>query len=121
MITGTRDHCGQAFDGALQEDAGDEAVDPAVEVARHIFQRLADADGAFEEDGSAAHLLHGEFEGELGAERGLLEQHAEVLAVERMRVGGGRFFDFGGEIEEIEEFVVREVEIREEIGCGGFE
>ncbi len=69
---------------------------------------------------SAAHLLHGEFEGEFGAERGLFEKHAEVLAVEGVGVGGRGFFDFGGEIEEVEEFVVRDIEIREEIGCGGF-
>jgi hypothetical protein len=35
-------------------------------------------------------------------------------------VEGGRF-QFGGEIEEVEEFVVREVEILEEVGGGGFQ
>ena len=88
-MTGTRDHCGEAFDGALQEDAGDEAIDPAVEIAGDILEGLADADGAFEEDRAAAHLLHGEFEGELGAERGLFEEHADVLAVEGVGVVGG--------------------------------
>ena len=120
-MTGTRDHCGEAIDGALQEDAGDDAVDPAVEIAGDVFERFADADGAFQEDRSAAHLLHGEFEGELGAERGLFEEHAEVLAVQGVGVVAGRVFDFGGEIEEVEEFVVGEVEILKEIGCGGFE
>ena len=37
-----------------------------------------------------------------------------------MGVVAGRLLHFGGEIEQVEEFVVREVEIREEIGCGGF-
>ena len=112
---------GEAIDGTLQEDAGDQAIDPAIEVAGDVLQGLADADRAFEEDRSAAHLLHGKFEGELGAKRGLFEEHADVFSLEGMRVVGGRGLHFGGEVEQVEEFVVREVEILEEVGGGGFQ
>jgi hypothetical protein len=39
---------GETIDSALEEDACDEAIDPAVEVAGDILEGLADADGAFE-------------------------------------------------------------------------
>ena len=38
---------------------------------------------------SAAHLAHGEFEGELGAQRRLLEEHGDGLAVERVPIVRG--------------------------------
>jgi hypothetical protein len=38
-----------------------------------------------------------------------------------VRVIGGGGFDFVGEVEKVEEFVAGEVEILEEVGCGGFE
>jgi len=41
----------------------------------------------------------------------------------RRRVGvvAGGGFDFGGEVEQVEQLVVGEVEILQEVGCGGFD
>src|SRR4051812_42966859 len=64
---------GEPFDGSLEEDAGDDAVDPAIEIAGDVFEGFADADGAFDEDAAAAELLDGELESELGAEAGFFE------------------------------------------------
>src|SRR5438105_7709864 len=83
---------GESFDGGLEEDAGDDSVDPAIQVAGDIFERLADADGSFDEDVAAAELLHGEFKGELGAEAWLFEKERKIFAVERAgEIGGGGF------------------------------
>ncbi len=111
----------QAIDRALQEHAGDQAIHPAVQVAGDILQGLANADRAFQEHAPAAHLLHGELEGELGAQRGLFEKHTEVLAVQGVRVVAGGSFHFCGKVEKVKEFVVGEVEILQKVGCGGFE
>ena len=112
---------GEAIHRALQEYPRDQAIHPAIQVAGDIFQRLANADGAFQEHASSAHLLHGEFEGELGPQRGFFEQHADILAVQGVRVVAGRGFHFGGEVEQVEEFAVGEIEILQKVGCGRFE
>src|SRR5262249_55983008 len=72
---------GEAFDGGLEEDAGDDSVDAAVQIAGDILERFADPDGAFDEDAAAAELLDGQLEGELGAKTGLFEEKGDVLAV----------------------------------------
>ena len=50
----------QLFDGGLGEDAGDDAMDPAVEIAGDILERLADADGALAKDRRAAEFADGD-------------------------------------------------------------
>ena len=57
----------EVLDRLLGEDACDEAVVPALEVAGDVLEGLADADGSFEKRRVAAELFHGDFEGELGA------------------------------------------------------
>ena len=79
---------GQLVDGALEEDPGHDALGPAVEIARHIFDRLAVADQPGDRDGIAAELLDGEFEGQTGAQRRLFEQQAQVTATQRVGIPG---------------------------------
>ena len=69
----------------------------------------------------AAELLDGELERQLGAERRLFEQERDGLAVERVRIVARATLDFGGEIEQVEQFVVGEVEVAEQVRGGGFE
>ena len=69
---------------------------------------------------AAAQLLDGEFERELGAQRRLFEEQGDGFAREGAGVVAGRALDVGGEIEEVEQFVVGEIEIFEEIGMRRF-
>ena len=64
---------GQVFHGAMQEDAGHDPVYPPVQIARDIFERLADADGAIHENRVAAQLPDGQFEREARAQGRLFE------------------------------------------------
>lgn len=107
---------GEFLDGVLGEDAGDDAVGPAVEVAGDIGEGFAVADEADLCDGTAAELLDGEVKGEAGAEGGFFEQEAEVASGEGVGEVGGAAFDLFGEGEEAGEFVDGEVEVGAEIG-----
>ena len=70
---------------------------------------------------TAAQLLHGQFEGELGAQGGFFEQHADVLAVQGVRVVARRGLDLGGEVEQVDQFVVGQVEVVEKVVGIGFQ
>ena len=91
-------------------------MDPAVEVAGDILDGLAGADGTFGEDGIAAELFDGEFEGEAGAEGSFFKEQGDGFAGEGMRLVAGRLLDIEGGIEEAGEFVVGDVEVAAEVG-----
>ena len=61
-------------------------VDPALEVARDVGDRLASAerDVRLQRDDVAAELAHGDLERRPRAQRRLVEQHRDVAAVERV-------------------------------------
>jgi hypothetical protein len=90
------------LDGGLFEDAGDDPVHPAVEVAGDVLERLTDADRPIDEERAAAQLLDSQLERQPGAQRGLFEQQGDGLAVERAGIIARRALDLGSEIEEME-------------------
>ena len=94
--------CSQPLDGALFEDAGDDAIHPAVEVARDILERLADADRPIDEERIAAQLLDRQLERQPRAQRGFFKQQGDGLPIERAGIIARRLLDLGGEIEEVE-------------------
>ena len=106
---------GQPLDGGLLEDAGDDAVHPAVEVARDILQRLPDADRPVDEERVAAQLLDRQLERQPGAQRGFFKQQGDGLAIERVGVIARRLLDLGGEIEQVKQLIVGKIEIAEQV------
>src|SRR5262245_8830206 len=101
----------QIVDGLLCEHAGDDPIDPAIQIAGDVLQWLADADGAIDKDGGSAELRDGEFKSESGAEGGFFEKEGDGFAVENVSEGAGSALDFAGEVEEVDELVGGEVEI----------
>ena len=90
-----RRRCGERLQPRLRVGADDGAVDPALEVARDVGDRLALAEHflARRLDHVAAELAHGDLEGRARAQRRLLEQQREVRPGERLLVrhaGGAR-------------------------------
>ena len=71
----------------LAERADHHRVDPALEVAGHVVDRLAIGvhHVGRDLDDVAAELADADREGDAGAQRGLLEQQADVPAVQRLR------------------------------------
>ena len=111
--------CVQAL---LREGADDDGVDPALEVARHVLDRLAvgvhDVGGNL--DDVAAEFADADGHGDAGAQRRLLEQQADVLAVQR--VAGRRLhaldafaLQLGGELQHLGEAIGIEIENRKKI------
>jgi hypothetical protein len=97
---------GHLFENALRVDAGDDAVDPAVEIARDIGDRFALAERGrglrvIEEDHGSAHALNADIEGDAGAERGLLENQGDEFAVQRRGVTDRAGLDIGREVKEL--------------------
>ena len=88
LITGIEAGCRQLLDQRVAEGARHDAVDPARQVARDVGRRLARADpdllGA-QQDRVAAELGHAGLEGHVRAQRGLLEEHRERAAAQRLR------------------------------------
>ncbi len=78
---------GELLKDALRERADDDGVDPALEIARDVADRLAPAerDVRLERDEMAAELTNGDLEGRPRAQRRLVEQHADVAAVQHVR------------------------------------
>ena len=120
-MTGTRDQAARPSTVLWRKTRATMPLTQRSRLRAISLKGFADADGAFDEDEAAAQLFHGELEGELGAEGGFFEEEAEILAIEGAGVIGGRGFDAAGEIEEVEQLVVREVEIFQQIGRAGFE
>ncbi len=116
-MTGTDDQR-EVFDRLLREGAGHDGIDPAIEVAGNVFDRLAGADGAVAENGIAAELFDGQLEGHVRAQRGLFEEQRDGCSSERAGVIAGGVFDVEREVQEVGELVVGEVEITREIGSG---
>ena len=81
---------GELLEQPLRERPDDDRVDPALEVARDVGDRLAAAERGvrLQRDHVAAELADGDLERRARAQRRLLEQHRDVPAAER--VGGRR-------------------------------
>ena len=77
---------GELLEQPLRERPDDDRVDPALEVARDVGDRLAPSERrvGLQRDDVAAELADGDLEGRPGAQRRLLEQHRDVPAVERV-------------------------------------
>ena len=85
---------GHLGDGFVRVGAEHDDVHPALEVAGHVGERLALAEGRLrlvDEDGVAAEGVDGGFEGEAGTQRGLLEEHHHLLASSAWRKSSGWF------------------------------
>ena len=80
---------GERFEARLRVGADHRAVHPALEVARHVLDRLAAAerDVLGRLDDVAAELADRDLERRAGPERRLLEQQRDVPALERPDVG----------------------------------
>jgi hypothetical protein len=61
-------------------------------------------------------LLDRQFKSKARAQRRLLKKQADILTAEGARILGGRSLHLGGQVEEIEDLVVSEVEIAHQIG-----
>ena len=107
----------------LRERADDDRVDPALEVARDVGDRLAlpERHVRLQRDDVAAELAHGDLERRARAQRRLLEQHRDVTAVERVarsapaRPSERSAFSCARELEAALEIGGVEVEDREEV------
>lgn len=76
---------GQFFYQLLLEATDHDGVDPAAEAAGHVLDAfsLAETDRIRgQQHGVAAQLVHAYLEGGDGAQRGLFEEHGDILAVE---------------------------------------
>lgn len=81
--------------------AEDHDAHPALEVAGHVGEGLALAEGGLglvDEDGVAAEGVDGGLEGEAGAQGGLLEEHDHLAGVEGVAEVFGMGFDGVGEL-----------------------
>ena len=86
-MTGTSAVRGHLGDGVVRVGAEDDDVHPALEVAGHVGEGFALAEGRLglvDEDGVAAEGVDRGLEGEARAQRGLLEEHDHLLGVERV-------------------------------------
>ena len=106
---------GQPIDGLLPEHPGDDAVHPAVQVARHVLQRLAHADRRLEKQRIAAQLFDGQLERQPRAQRGLLKQQRDGLARQRLRIIPRRPLDRGRQVQQITQLVVGQVQVPEQV------
>ena len=109
---------GHLFDDRMAEGAQHDEVDPAFEVVGDVVERLAGIEAAgrlVDEEGAAAQAVHAGFEGEAGAQRGLLEEHDHLLAGEHAAEVRGALLQHGGEAEEREDFGGGEVVDGDEI------
>ena len=109
----------QFIDGGLRENARDDALGPAIQIAGDIFHRLAFPDGAGGDHGIAAELLDGELEGHAGAQRRLFEQQSKVAAGQRLSEARGSALDLGSEIQHASQLVTRKIEVGGEVAGSG--
>ena len=115
LMTGTEGPLRQVVHRLLREHAGHQAVEPAVQVAGHVLEGLAHADGPFQKSGVAAKLFDGLLEGELGAQRRFFEKENDGFPCENLRVGGRRALHLGGEVQQQQDFVVGEIEVAQQV------
>src|SRR5580693_4704477 len=101
-----RDACvgGHFFEDFLLVDTGDDAVDPAIEVARDIGDGFARAERGgglrvVKENDRAAHALDAYIKSDSGAKRRLFENQGDEFSRQRGSVTAWTGFDFRGELE----------------------
>src|SRR5258707_12384346 len=95
---------GHFFQHALLVNARDDAVNPALEIARHIGNGFALAEAGLrmvEEDDLSAHALNADLEGDAGAQGRLLENQRDEFAAQVAVVKLGMRLEFPGELEEV--------------------
>ncbi len=102
----------------LKEGARHDAAEPAIEIARHIFERFAQADPAVVNKREAAQFLNGELESHSRSQRRLLKEHRDRFPRESGAVFTGRAFDVVRKVEDGKEFTRSEVEIPGQIAGG---
>src|SRR4029077_2111180 len=95
---------GHFFENTLVIDTRDNALHPAIEIARNIGDGLAGAERGgslrvVEEDHGAAHALDTDFEGDTGAERGFLENEGDEFAMQRRGIADWASLYVRGEME----------------------
>ena len=103
---------GQIVDRILFEYTRHDTVRPAVEIAGHVLQRLAIADGADADNAIAAELFDRKFESQPSPQRRLLEQQRQIAAGQRLRVSRRGAFDFSRELQQIGKLVTSKIQIR---------
>ncbi len=59
--------------------------------------------------------MNGVVESQACAQRGLLEKQADILTAQRAGILGRSVLHLGGEVEQIEDFVVGEIEIAHQV------
>src|SRR5713101_180845 len=96
---------GHFFEDTLLVNASDDAMHPALEVARDIGDGLARAERrgrlcVVKEDDGATHALNADIEGDTRAERGLLKNQGDEFSLERGRVADRAGLDIRGELEQ---------------------
>jgi len=96
----------QIFENFLLVDAGNDALDPAVEIAGDIGDGFACAEaglglGVVEKDDVAAHALNAHVECDASAKGRLFENEGDEFSGERGSVADRASFDVGGELQEI--------------------
>src|ERR1035441_2562373 len=94
---------GHLFNNRMAEGAEHDEVDPAFEVVRDVVERLAGIEAAgclVDEESAATEAVHAGFEGEAGAQRGLLEEHDHLLAGENAAEVRWPLLEHGGEVKE---------------------
>ena len=115
-----RRSCGEAGESILRERAHDRAGDPALEVARDVFDGLAGAQrdlGRWLDD-LATEFANGDHERRSRAQRRLLEEQRDVLTREGLSArpsGAALPLQLGGQIEHAHDLRVVEVENRQEV------
>src|SRR5216683_8107673 len=96
---------GHFFEDTLLVNAGDDAMHPALEVARDIGDGLARAERrgrlcVVKKNDGTAHALNADIEGDTRAERGLLKNQGDEFAVERGSVTARASLDVRGKVEQ---------------------
>jgi hypothetical protein len=92
------------LEDVLGKGPDDHAVHPALEVARHVGDRLALAEpclGVVEEHHVAAHAQDADLEGHARAQRRLLKDQRQKLAAQRAGVSGRIGLDVGGDRQQL--------------------
>ena len=111
---------GEFFHQLLLEAADHDGVHPAGKAAGHVLDAftLAETDGIrCEQHGMAAQLVHAHLERGDGSQRGLLEEHGDVLAVQTVGnlAGVDLFLEARGNLDGFEDFFFAPVHEAEEM------